>query len=183
MITSTNTSRCTAAQALAWIICKKPLKLMEWTTDMGPKIEDAQRALAAAIGAGQVQAWGRSQPHGLFEPIPRDPFCIPGRPIIVGAHGEMRELLPHRYHYDGPRWHFIEFDPDQIKDVFPAPPPPTVQDWMRSHATKEQKRDSLVHDCMKDTGCTKRAAEAAYKELPDALRRRRGKPPGNSKQP
>ena len=79
-----NGSPWSASQALAWIICHKPLKLQnrEWTSDMGPKIEGAQRALAAAIAAGQVQAWGRSQPHGLFEPIPRDPFCIPGLPEL-----------------------------------------------------------------------------------------------------
>ncbi len=85
----------TASQALAWIIGKKPLKLEEgqWTEEMGPKIKGAQKELAAAIGGGQVQAWGRSQPHGVLEPVPRDPFCIPGLAVIVGEHGEIRSLL------------------------------------------------------------------------------------------
>jgi hypothetical protein len=177
-----NGSPWSASQALSWIICQKPRKLegREWTTDMGPKLAEAQRKLAEAISAGDIQAWGRSQPHGLLEQVPRDPFCIPGRPVIVTEHGELRELLPHRYHYDGPRWHSIEFDADQIKGKFPVPAPPTVQDWMLKNATKEKKRDSLVRDCMDETGCTKREAEAAYKELPDTQRRRQGKPPRKS---
>ena len=175
-MTSRSGSRWSASQALAWIICQKPLKLesREWTSDMGPQIESAQRKLAEALEAGQVQAWGRSLPHGLLEPVPRDPFCIPGLVIIVGEHGEMRPLLPHT-RYDGPRWQSIEFDADQIKHVFPKPPF-LAQKWMSKNATKGQKRDSLVKDCMKATRCTKRDAEAAYKELPEELRRPRGKP-------
>jgi hypothetical protein len=175
-----NGSPWSASQAISWIIRKKPLKLedREWTTDMGPKLAEAQRKLAEAIGAGQVQAWGRSQPHGLLEPVPRDPFRIPGLVVIVGEHGEMRPLLS-RKRYDGPRWQSIEFDADEIKHVFPKPPVPTAQEWMSKNANKRHKRDSLVRDCMKATGCTKRDAEAAHKELPEELRRTRGKPTRN----
>jgi hypothetical protein len=178
-----NGSPWSASQALSWIIRQKPLKLEEgeWTTDMGPKLAKAQRKLAEAIRAGDIQARGRSQPHGLLEQVPRDPFGIPGLPVVVGEHGDMRSLLPQRP-YAGPRWHSIEFDADQIKGKFPVPASPTVQDWMLKNATKKKKRYSLVKDCMQATGCKKLEAEAAYKELPEELRSRRGRPIRNSAQ-
>ena len=86
--------------------------------------------------------------------------------------------MTHR-RYDGPRWQSIEFDADQIERVFPKPDP-AAQQWMLNNASKEQKRDSVVKDCMRATGCTKRVAEAAYNELPDSQRRKRGKPARNS---
>jgi hypothetical protein len=179
-MTSRSGSRWSASQALAWIICQKPLKLesREWTSDMGPLIEAARRKLAKAIGSGQLQAWGRKQPHGPLEAVPSDPFRIPGLVVIVGEHGEMRSRLPQKP-YAGARWQSIEFDADQIKGVFPKPPVPTAQEWMLKNANKGRKRDSLVKDCMKATRCTKRDAEAAYKELPEELRLRRGKPSRN----
>ena len=169
----------TASQALAWIIGKKPLKLEEgqWTEEMGPKIKGAQKELAAAIGGGQVQAWGRSQPHGLLEPVPRDPFCIPGLAVIVGEHGEIRSLLPHR-RYDGPRWQSIEFDADQIERVFPKPDP-AAQQWMLNNASKEQKRDSVVKDCIAP-GLHQARRRGSLQQLPDSQRRKRGKPARNS---
>jgi hypothetical protein len=173
-----NGSPWSASQALAWVICQKPLSLQgrEWTADMGRQLEEAQRKLAAAIGSGLVEAWGRKAPDSLLEAVPRDPFCIPGKPVIVAVHGEMRELSPRRRHYDGPRWNTIMFDADQIKQAFPTPAPDAVQDWMLKHATKDQKRDSLVLDCRNATGCTKREAQGAYNDLPRNLRRSRGKP-------
>jgi hypothetical protein len=176
-MTNRNGSPWSASQALAWIICQEPLKLenQEWTKDMGPEIKSAQMKLTEALAAGQIEAWGRRQPHGLLEPVPRDPFRIPGLAVIVGEHGEMRPLLSHK-RYDGPCWQSIEFDADQIKHVFPKPPVPIAQEWMSKNANKGQKRDSLLRDCRKATGCTKRDAEAAYKELPEELRRPRGKP-------
>jgi hypothetical protein len=92
----------------------------------------------------------------------------------------MRSPLPHKYQYDGPQWHVSEFDADQIMAAFPKSAPVAAWEWMMKNATKEKKRDSLVRDCMNETGCTKRAAEAAYKDLPDTLRRRQGKPPRTS---
>jgi hypothetical protein len=41
------------------------------------------------------------------------------------------------------------------------------------------KRDVMVRDCMRATGCKKREAEAAHKSLPDKLKRRPGKPRKN----
>jgi hypothetical protein len=99
---------------------QKPLKLeeREWTPDMGPEIRGAQKKLRAAIASGQVRAWGRKQPHALLELIPSDPFRIPGLIVIVGEHGDMRPLLPHKQCF-GPRWDSIEFEADEIKHAFP----------------------------------------------------------------
>jgi hypothetical protein len=143
----------------------------------GAQLQQAQEKLAAAIGRGEVHAWGRREPHGLLEQIPRDPFCISGLSVIVGEHGDMRPLSPHRQ-YNGPRWLSIELEPDQIKRAFPKPDFSALA-WMSENASRDQKRDSLVRDCMNATGCTKRTAEAAYNDLPDAQRRRRGKPSRN----
>ena len=81
--------RWSAAQTLSWIMRQEALELRQWTADMGPMIIDAQRMLASKIAAGQVQAWGRKQPHGLAEQIPTDPFRIPGLTVVVDVHGEM----------------------------------------------------------------------------------------------
>jgi hypothetical protein len=174
-----NGSPWSASQALAWIICHKPLRLenQQWTSDMGPQLQQAQAKLAAAIGSGEVHAWGRREPHGLLERIPRDPFRISGLSVIVGEHGDMRPLSPHKQ-YDGPRWLSVEFEADQIKRAFPKLYI-SAQAWMSKNASRDQKRDSLVRDCMDATGCTKRAAAAAYNDLPDTQRRRKGKPPRN----
>ena len=90
-----------------------------------------------------------------------------------------RPLSPPK-HYRGKRrrWHSDEFEADQIKRAFPKPDN-AAQAWMLKNASRDQKRDSLVRDCMNATRCTKRAAEAAYKDLPDTQRRRRGRPPRN----
>jgi hypothetical protein len=184
-LTNRNGSPWSASQALAWIICQKPLRLenQEWTSDMGPQLQQAQRKLAAAIASGEVRAWGRREPHGLLEQIPRDPFCISGLSVIVGEHGDMRPLLPQK-NYGGPHWQSIEFDADQIRGAFPEPTPPSVLDWMRNNAlnkaNKKKKRADLVKECMATTGCKQREAKAAYQELPDTLRRTRGKPARNS---
>jgi hypothetical protein len=184
-MTNRNGSPWSASQALAWIICQKPLKLEErqWTEDMSPNLEQAQQKLAAAIGSGEVQAWGRREPHPMLEQIPRDPFCCPGRPVIVAPLGDMRALLPHKYQYDGPRWHVTEFDAAQIKRVFPKSPLAAAREWMLKNASKDQKRYSLLQECMKATGCKRREAEAIYKQLPDELRSPRGRPIRNSEQP
>jgi hypothetical protein len=173
--------RWSAAQALAWVIQQKPVELREWTNDMGPKIRDAQKKLAALIAAGKIEAWGRKEPHGLFEQIPDDPFRISGVAVVVGVHGDMTTTTPHKP-YTGPRWHSIEFEADEIKRECPQPPPPSTNDWMMKEAERlsgrgrKGKREDLVRDCMKATGCSRREALAAYKELPQGLRRPRGKP-------
>jgi hypothetical protein len=176
--------RWSAARALGWIICQAPLELRDWTSEMGPAIRDAQQKLAAAIAEGRVQAWGRLTPQSLFEKMPSDPFRISGLPVVVGPHGEMASLLPHKPYTDR-KWHSIEFEADEIKKAWPKPPPEPAKDWMKNEADRLKavnqigKRESMIKDCMKATGCTKREAEAAYKTLPDGLRRSRGKPPKN----
>jgi len=82
--------RWSASQALAWIIRQKPLSLEkgEWTPDMGPELDVAQKKLARLIGTDQVQAWGRKQSHGLVERIPSDPFRISSLTVVVGPHGD-----------------------------------------------------------------------------------------------
>jgi hypothetical protein len=42
---------------------------------------------------------------------------------------------------------------------------------------KSEKMAWMLSACMKETGCTEREAVAAYKSLPDALKRKR--PPKN----
>jgi hypothetical protein len=168
-MTNRNGSPWSASQVLAWIICHKPLILenQRWTSDIGPLVRGANGKLAAPIGRAEVPAW-RREPHRLLEQIPRDPFW---RAVIVG------ECPPKQYY--GRRWQWVEFEEaDQIKRAFPRPDI-SAQSWMLKNASRDQKRDSLVRDCMNATGCTKRSAEAAYKDLPDTQRRRRGKPPRN----
>jgi len=175
-----------ASETYAWIILRKPLSLEknEWTPDMGPKLKDAQRTLAGALSLGRVHAYGRRQPHGPIEPMPNDPFRIQGVPVVVGAHGGLTSLAPHKP-YTGPRWHSIEFDADEIEREWPKPPPLSAMEWMQKEAERYDaagttgKRDVMVRDCRKATGCTKREAEAAHKSLPDKLKRQRGKPPKN----
>jgi hypothetical protein len=166
---------------------KKPLKLEEgeWTSDMGPEISDAQKKLAAVIASGQVRAWGRKTPHALIELIPSDPFRIQGLPVIVGEHGDMRPLLPHKG-YDGPRWSSIEFEVHEIKNAFPNPPSTSAKEWMLNKAKQLEdagrigKRDGMVSDCMTATGCTKREAEAAHKSLPEKFKKPQGRPRNKS---
>jgi len=180
-----------AAQTLSWIIRREPLELKQWTSDMGPKITDAQRGLTEKLAAGVVQAWGRKQPHGLTEQLPSDPFRITGITVTVGVHGDM-VTLPVRPHqpfnsYEGPRWQSIEFEENQVKLKWPKLPPPSATEWMLREAkalleTTRQlgKRGDMVRRCMKETTCTKRAAEAAHKMLPDKLKRNVGNK-GNSR--
>jgi hypothetical protein len=177
--------RWTAAQALSWIIQKAPLELKQWTSDMGPRIVDAQKELAERLAVGGVRAWGRKQPHGLAEPIPDDPFQISGLTVAVDVHGEM-VTLPTRAHqpfssYEGPRWHSIAFEAAEIERAWPKPPPSSVKDWMLREAKKLLKdtgqlgkQDDMVRRCGKETGCTKREALAAHKTLSKELRREVG---------
>jgi hypothetical protein len=132
-----NNLRWSASQVLAWIIRQEPLKLerREWTSDMGPGIEDAKRRLAAAIASGQVRAWGREKPHGLAEKMPSDPFRISGLSVVVGVHGEITTLEPHKP-YVGPVWHSIEFEADEIQQAFPKPPPLSAIEWMQIEANR-----------------------------------------------
>src|SRR5689334_21923935 len=110
--------RWSAARALSWIMRREPLDLRQWASDMDPSLRDAQKCLAAAIASGDVQAWGRPRPHAVTEKMPSDSFRIPGLQIVVGPHGDMTNLTPQRP-YNGPDWHSIEFEPDDIKRMWP----------------------------------------------------------------
>ena len=194
-----DTMRWSAAQALGWIIRQAPLEIgpwpkpsgtveAHWTSDMSPGLKDAQKELTQAIAAGRVQAWGRPTPHGRIKKVPSDLFRIRGLPVVVDPYGEMTSSLPHKPYptKDDPKWHSIEFEPGEIKTAWPAPPPQTATDWMKNEAERLKaegrigKRDAMVTDCIKATGCTKRQAEAAHKALPQGVRRSRGKPPKSS---
>jgi hypothetical protein len=169
--------RWSAAQALAWIIKGVPLELKDWTREMGPEIERAQIKLSRAIGADQVKAWGRPKPHALIEQIPSDQFRISGLTLIVNPHGDLATSPRHKLSaYQGQQWQDIEFDADEIKQAWPKPPAPLISDWMRKNASRRRQRDDLVRDCMTATNCSRRQALAAYGELPEEQRRKRGKP-------
>jgi len=178
--------RWTAAQALSWIIQQKPLDLREWTSDMGPQLKDAQRKLASEITSGTVQAWGRKQPHGLAEQMPRDPFRIPSLTVAVGIYGEMITLTARAHQpfssYEGPRWHSIEFDAVEIERAWPKPPPSPAVDWMLRAAEQMlkdtghlAKRHDLIDRCRTETKCTRREAEAAHGMLPEQFKGGRGR--------
>lgn len=180
--------RWSAAQALSWTICKKPLPIKQWTnTDIGHEFENAKKILSTAIANGHVQAWGRPKPQAPYEKVPSEQFAIPGIPVGVDAHGEMVSLKAHLNKlYTGPRWSDIHFEPEEIKREWPKPASPSVDEWMSREAKRLdpsgriKKRDDMVARCKEEIGCTKREAEAAHKRLPDELRRPRGKPPKNA---
>jgi len=175
--------RWSAAQALAWIIRKKPLELREWLTEMGPGIEPAGKMLAETISAGDVRAWGRAKPHACLEQMPGDQFRISGLTLIVSPHGDLATSPAWKlFTYEAPRWQDIEFDADEIRRAFPKPPPPSAIEWMLNEAERLHaagiigKHDDMLGRCREVTGCTKREAEAAHKSLPDEFKRQRGKP-------
>jgi hypothetical protein len=179
--------RWSAAQTLSWIIQQEPLELKDWRAGMGPKIEPAQRKLASSIRANKIGAWGRKKRHGSLEKIPGGDFRISGVLLIVGPHGDVATLPPHKLStYEGARWEDIEFDPAEIKREWPKPPPASADIWMKQEAGRlfeksdqPGKRDDMVQECMKATNCTRRDALSAYQGLPTNLRRMRGKPTKN----
>src|SRR5262249_42098169 len=108
----------------------------------------------------------------------------PGIEVVVDVYGDMSVLPRHKLHkYKGPRWVSVEFEGDEVKRAWPKPHPPAAREWMLKEAKrlagsgKAAKRDDMVRRCRDEIGCTKRAAEAAYKTLPDGMRRPRGRPP------
>jgi hypothetical protein len=92
---------------------------------MGPKLAWAGCALAEAIGAGDVHAWGRRTRDALHEKIDSSQFRISGLPLVVSPHGELTTLRPHLIVtiYQGIRWRDIEVDPDKLKEAFPPHEP------------------------------------------------------------
>jgi hypothetical protein len=114
--------RWSAAETLSWIIRRQPRKLKDWTPDMGPKIESAQRELASAIAEDRVHARGRNcdNLHGPFEPVSADEFSLEDTKIAVGVHGDIITLPRHKNQfYKGDRWRQIQFDSEEIQDQWP----------------------------------------------------------------
>jgi hypothetical protein len=153
---------------------------------MGGGLEQAERDLAQAIAEERIILWGRPNPQGRAEPVPADQFRIPGMIVIVDVFGEMA-TRPVMKRYDGPRWGQIEFDPTEIRRVWPTPSqnpavPQSLVDWMHTEAKdnlragKKKLRSEMVRACMAANGCTKLMAEAAHATLPDELRFKRGRP-------
>jgi hypothetical protein len=174
--------RWSASKALGWIVCQKPVEPREWTSAMGRDLRKAQDLPRHAIAEGRVQAWGRPSPHSPYEKVLADQFRIKGAPVGVGLHGEMFPIVPHRP-YTERTWHSVEFCADEIKKCWPAPPSPSATNWILARATRTkdegkppEKRDALVDECARATGCTTREAVRAYQELPREMRRCRGKP-------
>lgn len=49
-------------------------------------------------------------------------------------------------------------------------------DWMMANVRPGSKYESIILDCRLATGATDRAAKAAYRDLPEHMKRRRGRP-------
>lgn len=85
--------------------------------------------------------------------------------------------------YDGPSYDRVFFDSAEVKIRWPATArvQPGTLEWLTSTAETflaerggKPMRDDLVKDCVALTKVSTREAEAAYKLLPDRLRRKRG---------
>lgn len=176
--------RWSASQTISQIICGEPLKLesQEWRIEMGTGLAAARRKLATAISQGQVHAFGRRTKHGALEEVPCDIFRIPDTEVVISPYGEVISLCPHRP-YQGEPWYSIEFEQAEVTRLFPTPPKPPVFQWMKKEAERYRslgqtgKQTVMVKDCQKATGCTKRTAIAAHRQLPEQLRFKVGKPP------
>lgn len=176
--------RWSASQTLSQIICRKPLRLedRQWTSDMGPKLQEAQKRLAASLSEDDVRAFGRKSRHAALEGVPGNIFRIKRVELVVSPHGELQNLSPHRELYEGEEWQSIEFDATEIRKTFPSPPRQSVEQWMQQEANRYEaegkigKRTAMVDACRQTTGCTRREAEDAHARLPQHLRRKKGKP-------
>lgn len=167
----------TAAEVLSLLICGATKVLPDWTSDLGPDLKAAQRKLADFIGSGKLPAYGRATPHGLKEPVPPELFNIRGVPVVVGPHGDMASLVPHKK-YHGPIYTDIEFESEDVRKLFPAV---DVMAVMMSLAEQEiartgqpGKREDLIKRTAAAARCPQREAVAAHKNLPELLRRTRG---------
>jgi len=147
---------------------------------MGPHLQQAKKDIAGAIAAEQLTVWGALSDVSPQQQVPAERFRR--HDVVVDEFGEMVPRFPHKP-YHGPRWKHIEFDLEQVQRLWPKPPPPSSSAWMLTETRtlnsqgRIGKRDDLVKRCMAETGCTKRAAELAHKQLPDELRRPKGRAP------
>lgn len=149
--------------------------------------DDARRDLRDAIARGAVIASGfrvnDGQPPLAREPLKSDLFDqFPS--LAVDAFGETTFMHP-ASPQNIPQWRGIVFIQDEIRALWPRPMP-DLDEWMKhSLASRpEEKRASHISDCREATGCTHRDAAAAYKRLPQGMKRGRGqkiKSPGSAK--
>jgi hypothetical protein len=178
--------RWSAAQTLSWIIQHKALPLKSWTDELGPKLSAAEIELAAAIKEGRVGARGRPTPCDPQQAVPPDIFGMAALQLVVGAYGELKSSPPHKFGQCEKEalhgWRDIEFDRKEIQGAWPEPPPVELTEWLEREARRTlnetgciEKRESLLRRCRTETGCKKRAAEAAHKRLPHDLRLPRGR--------
>jgi hypothetical protein len=143
--------RWSASETLAYFIVHELLSLDKgtWTREMGLELRNAQKRIRELIVSGLVQAEGKNKPGGLFIPVPVDLLCIPDLPVVVGAHGELTLLDPHKAYPDPRRysqktiqkilqkikqWHSIRFNPDEIRRASPEPLLPSAKE--RLHAVR-----------------------------------------------
>src|SRR4051812_33855330 len=95
-------------QTLSWIIREEPLELTGWTSEMGPKIEAAQTALANRMGVGDIRAGGRKDQQGSLEKVPAGDFRFSSITLVVAPQGDLATLPRHRLAaYKGSQWNDI----------------------------------------------------------------------------
>lgn len=133
--------------------------------------------LRDAIARGTVRARGFNRTTGLpsspREELPSDVFDR-YRSLTVDGFGETSSKYP-APPLPIPEWNEIIFDEGEIRDLWPRVAP-NLEDWMRNDAEKNPsaKRDTRIADCRRDNGCTFKEAQAAYRRLPQSMRRGRG---------
>ena len=130
--------RWSAAQMLSWIGRREPLKLTEWPSDMGGQILPAQLKLTEAIARQRISdVRGWLGPPGSKERVPNDLFSDPEFTMIVTPHGRLtihpsykRHKFEEEHKIDLDKWwREIDFDQDEGKQAFPAPPAPCQFNW------------------------------------------------------
>jgi hypothetical protein len=118
---------------LSWIGRREPLKLTEWPSDMGGQILPTQLKLTEAIARQRISdVRGWLGPPGSKERVPNDLFSDPEFTMIVTPHGRLtihpsykRHKFEEKHKIDLDKWwREIDFDQDEGKQAFPAPPAP-----------------------------------------------------------
>src|SRR5262245_8655887 len=125
--------RWSAAQMLSRLALGKPLKLTEWPSDMDGQILPAQLKLREAIAQQRISdVRGRLGPPGSKGRMPDDLFSDSEFTMLITPHGTLTIHPPHKRHKFEEKygidldnwWREIDFDQDEGKQAFPAPPAP-----------------------------------------------------------
>ena len=164
------------------------------------KLRQAYRDVMAAVREGKLIVWARpalgpSAPNVSAVHQTLDPLLFEGpRGISVFGCVEYAGYGTNGFDpqpendfgfmkYQGPWFDEIRFSADQIREIWTATvkAKPGILEWLTNEAQLfvakgggKPKSDALMQDCMDALGCSTREAKAAYKLLPDHLRRRRG---------